>query len=227
MRFYRAHSGRPKGAAPTIFIFALFLLLGSSFAVQRLNPLAEAAAATKANVYLQRLCDEVVLSYLDESGVGYRDLILLEKTVDGEINAVMANTVAVNRMKSSITQTLSDRIGALDKWSLAVPFGTMLNAEYLSGWGPRIPITVTPNGRVTAELKSEFSAAAINQTVHRLVLETKLDISLLMPVAKTTTTVKTQVPIAETIIVGKVPQSYTNIEGVTESAPDTALNLMD
>ena len=227
MRFYRTPSGRPRGAAPAILIFGLFLLLGSSFVVQRLNPLAEAAAASRANVYLQRLCDEVVLDYLDESGVGYRDLILLEKNEQGDINAVMANTVAVNRMKSSITQTISDRIGALDKWSLSVPFGAMLNAEYLSGWGPRIPITVTPNGQLSAELKSEFSVAAINQTVHRLVLETRLDISLLMPVAKTRTTVTTQVPIAETIIVGKVPQSYTNIEGVTESAPDTALNLMD
>lgn len=227
MRFYRKPPGRAGGAVPTILLFAVFLLLGSCFVLYRLNPLVSAAAASRANAYMQVLCDEVVLAYLEESGLTYQDLILLEKNEEGNINAVLSNTVAVNRMKSSITKTLADKIGSLDRWTLSVPMGALFNSEFMTGMGPRIPITVAPNGRVFAELKSEFESAAINQTIHRLVLETKLDIGLLMPVATAETTVVTQVPIAETIIVGNVPSSYTAIEGVTSDAPDTALNLLD
>ena len=151
----------------------------------------------------------------------------MEKNEEGNINAVLSNTVAVNRMKSNITSRVSQEIGQLDRWSLSVPLGALTGSSFMSGVGPSIPITVAPNGRVFAELKSEFESAAINQTIHRLVLETKLDIGLLLPAATTSTTVGTQVPIAETIIVGNVPSSYTAIDGVTSDAPDTALNLLD
>lgn len=227
MRFYRKPPGRNRGTAPYVLVFTAFLLLGSCFVLYRLNPLVSAAVSSHANAYLQTLCDRVVLSYLDESAVTYQDLILLEKNEEGNINAVLANTVVVNRMKSSITKTLAEEIGALDRWALSLPMGALFSGEFMTGLGPRIPVTVAPNGRVFAELKSEFEAAAINQTIHRLVLETKLDVSLLMPVANAETTVVTQVPIAETVIVGNVPSSYTNIEGVTSDAPDTALNLLD
>ncbi len=227
MRFYRVPSGKPKGAAPLVLIFTLFLLLGSLLVLYRLNPLACAVASTKANAYLQQLCDRVVLSYLEESDLQYQDLILLEKNEEGNINAVLSNTVAVNRMKSAITSDVSKELGRLDRWALSVPLGTLTGSAFMSGWGPNIPITVAPNGRIFAELKSEFESAAINQTIHRLVLETKLDVGLLLPSATTSTTVVTQVPIAETIIVGNVPSSYTAIDGVTSDAPDTALNLLD
>lgn len=227
MRFYQASFGKQKSAASMVLVFALFLLLGSLLVFYRLNPLACAIASSKANVYLQQLCDRVVLSYLEESQLQYQDLILLEKNEEGNINAVLSNTVAVNRMKSNITSRVSEEIGQLDRWSLSVPLGALTGSSFMSGVGPNIPITVAPNGRVFAELKSEFESAAINQTIHRLVLETKLDIGLLLPAATTSTTVVTQVPIAETIIVGNVPSSYTAIDGVTSDAPDTALNLLD
>lgn len=227
MRFYQASFGKQKSAASMVLVFALFLLLGSLLVFYRLNPLACAVASSKANVYLQQLCDRVVLSYLEESQLQYQDLILLEKNEEGNINAVLSNTVAVNRMKSSITSCISKEIGQLDRWALSVPLGALTGSSFMSGVGPNIPITVAPNGRVFTELKSEFESAAINQTIHRLVLETKLDIRLLLPAATTSTTVVTQVPIAETIIVGNVPSSYTAIDGVTSDAPDTALNLLD
>ncbi|MBO4954287.1 MAG: sporulation protein YunB [Clostridia bacterium] len=227
MRFYQASFGKQKSAASMVLVFALFLLLGSLLVFYRLNPLACAVASAKANVYLQQLCDRVVLSYLEESQLQYQDLILLEKNEEGNINAVLSNTVAVNRMKSNITSRVSEEIGQLDRWALSVPLGALTGSSFMSGVGPNIPITVAPNGRVFTELKSEFESAAINQTIHRLVLETKLDIGLLLPAATTSTTVVTQVPIAETIIVGNVPSSYTAIDGVTSDAPDTALNLLD
>ena len=227
MRFYQASFGKQKSASSMVLVFALFLLLGSLLVFYRLNPLACAVASSRANVYLQQLCDRVVLSYLEESQLQYQDLILLEKNEEGNINAVLSNTVAVNRMKSNITSLVSEEIGQLDRWALSVPLGALTGSSFMSGVGPDIPITVAPNGRVFTELKSEFESKAINQTIHRLVLETKLDIGLLLPVTTTSTTVVTQVPIAETIIVGNVPSSYTAIDGVSSDAPDTALNLLD
>lgn len=227
MRFYRKPPGKNRGAVFAVLVFALFLLLGSSFVIYRLNPLVSEIAASYANSYLQRLSDEVVLEYLDESNLRYQDLILLEKNDEGDINAVLANTVMVNRMKSGITQKLTEKMVLLDQWTLSMPVGALFSSEFLSGVGPRIPITVAPNGRVFTELKSELESAAINQTLHRLVIETKLDVGLLMPTASTRTTVVTQVPVAETIIVGNVPDSYTSIAGVTSDAPDTALNVLD
>lgn len=227
MRFYRKPPGKNRGAVFAILVFALFLLLGSSFVIYRLNPLVSEIAASYANSYLQHLSDEVVLEYLDESNLRYQDLILLEKNDEGNINAVLANTVMVNRMKSGITQKLTEKLVLLDQWTLSMPVGALFSSEFLSGVGPRIPITVAPNGRVFTELKSELESAAINQTMHRLVIETKMDVGLLMPTASTRTTVVTQIPVAETIIVGNVPDSYTSIAGVTSDAPDTALNVLD
>ena len=136
MRFYQASFGKQKSAASMVLVFALFLFLGSLLVFYRLNPLACAVASSKANVYLQQLCDRVVLSYLEESQLQYQDLILLEKNEEGNINAVLSNTVAVNRMKSSITSCISKEIGQLDRWALSVPLGALTGSSFMSGVGP-------------------------------------------------------------------------------------------
>ena len=95
----------------------------------------------------------------------------------------------------------------------------------MSGFGPKIPINVSVAGTVDTNIKSEFIAQGINQTLHRVYVDFDCDMKIITPVKNFSQNVKNQVIIAEHVIVGNIPNSYYNFEGL-ENALDT-LNIVE
>ena len=94
---------------------------------------------------------------------------------------------------------------------MEIPFGTALGIEWLSGSGPGIKVEVMPVGTVDTEIKSEIVSAGINQSHHRIILNVKANFTIVSAVSNIPTSIEINVCIAETVIVGEVPQSYANI----------------
>ena len=100
--------------------------------------------------------------------------------------------------------------------SIQIAVGALTGSKYLVGSGPKIPLKIIPIGNVTTELKTEFESKGINQTIYRIYLELDCDIKILTPYENMEHKIENQVLLVETVIVGGIPQTYYNLEGLTE-----------
>ena len=100
---------------------------------------------------------------------------------------------------------------------LSIPIGTLTGSALLAGRGPRISVRMESVGSSSARFENRFDSAGINQTNHQIALEVDVSVSILLPGFTTATTVSTAVTVAETVIVGSVPETYTYFS----TTPDT------
>lgn len=104
-------------------------------------------------------------------------------------------------------------------------FGSFTGFKLLAGRGPGVKITISSIGDVETDLKSEFTAQGINQTLHRVYLQVKCNVNILTPFDNTSQEITNQVLLMENIIVGNIPNTYYNLQGVDGSSE--ALEVME
>ena len=98
-----------------------------------------------------------------------------------------------------------------------MPSGSFTGINLLAGRGPGIKIRISSIGNVETDLRSEFTAQGINQTLHRIYLQVKCQVSILTPFEDITRDITNQVLIMENVIVGTIPDTYYNIEGINSN----------
>ena len=151
------------------------------------------------------LINDAVDAYLERGGLRYEDVVSLERGGDGAVAAARIDLGAVNGMKSVILRELSERLPDRVRQSVRVPLGNGLLPALLSGRGGSLPVRVVTLRSTNAELESGFSAAGVNQTLHTLSLRVEVDLLLLTPAGLMSRQVSASVPIAQTILLGEVP----------------------
>ena len=133
------------------------------------------------------------------------------------ITAYTPNYGKINLLKVNITDNVLDRINQLDTTVLNIPIGNIINGEILSGVGPRIPVKLLPIATAETKFATAFTSAGINQTRHQILVEVTVYISVVLPGMRAASEVTSQVSVAETIIVGNVPNTYTYLEDTGRS----------
>ena len=191
----------------------------------RVRPVINAVALSKAQNLAVSAISEVVNETMAKTPVTYSDLVVFQKNNTGNITAVMSNVVEINKLKSRLTSEIEARLNETEVMTRRIPMGTFLNQSILSGLGPQITVKMIPLGYTSIDIKNEFLAAGINQTRHEIYLEVSCSMSVLLPVTSQSAVITTQVPLAETIIVGTVPDTYTSITGQNDPN-DAALNVV-
>ena len=141
----------------------------------------------------------------------YDKLVSLDKDLNGNIAALKTNMSEVNRLKTEILDIINDKIVEQTVDELGIPLGNIFLPELLSGRGPLLPVKIISVSSSDAKFMNRFSEAGINQTLHQIVIEVILAATALTPVGTTTVQVSSQVVVAETVIVGTVPNSYINV----------------
>ena len=169
--------------------------------------LREAARTRVVNVASDRIND-AINAQIGSGAVDYSRTIYLEKDVNGNITALRTNMAEVNRLKTLTLELLCDDLLEMDTEELRIPLGSILMPSFFAGKGPGLPIRVIALTTSDANFYSEFSAAGINQTLQRIWLEISLCMSIQTPVGIERVDVSTQIVVAETVIVGKVPETY-------------------
>ncbi len=124
---------------------------------------------------------------------------------------MQANTIMMNRLASDVALTVQETIRSIRASSIKVPLGNIFGSQLLAQYGPAINIDVTPIGRVNVDFFTEFEDSGINQTRHKIYLLVRTEIQTIVPFSSSTILVESMVPIAETIIVGRVPENYINV----------------
>lgn len=163
-------------------------------------------------VDLMTLCvNDTINRTLSGRDYGYDYFVTIDRDESGAVTAIKANMARINALSSEL---LSDIVEAADRGelSLSIPIGNILGSSLLLGKGPDIPVDITLLTSSRVDFKNELSAAGINQTKHEMKLDVVVDIDVVLPWRTISTQVVTEILIAETIIVGEVPQTYLNME---------------
>lgn len=168
---------------------------------------------THAQWYLTCAVNEAVTEVLSEEKPAYAALVNLSKDTEGNITSVETDTRTINRLKAAVSAAIAARIGQKQTMTVSIPMGTLLGSHLFTGRGPRVEIPVSVSGSVLTTINSTFTAAGVNQTDHRIEMEIKTYLSIAIPTAYTTAEVTTSFIIAESVLLGKVPEAYTVVEG--------------
>lgn len=144
-------------------------------------------------------------------GVAYEELIAVRTDAQGRVTMLQANTARMNELASSVALSAQEALAEDAAPRVSVPLGAALRVPFLSSLGPKIRVSITPVGAVSASFHTEFEAAGINQTRHKIYLQLHAAVQLVLPTGAQPVAVDTQMLIAESIIVGEVPGSYMNV----------------
>jgi len=165
-------------------------------------------AQTQVRNSTSDLINDAIDQQIEQGNVQYDRIVYFEKDLDGRITALKTNMTEVNRLKTNILNLINDEILALDTSDIGIPIGSLILPELFSGRGPGIPVHILSIRNSDAAFKSYFSEAGINQTLQQLTMEISVDVSVLVLGKTESFTVSSQVVVAETIIVGQVPDTF-------------------
>ena len=211
-----------RWAVPVLLL--LILLTLAVFLLCKLQPLIAELAVTRVSNQVNRLVAAAVNDALAEGDTSYSDLIHFEKDNNGQITAISSNMAACNRLKTLVETNAIERFADVSTSELQIPLGTLSGVALLSGRGPALKVKMQSVSSPTAGFENEFISAGINQTKHRIVLTVRVRISILLPGCRTATEVVSSYVVAETVIVGSVPESYTYFRGSETDVEDSIIN---
>lgn len=159
------------------------------------------------------LTNDAIAKQIANGNIAYDRIVYFEKDLDGKITALKTNMSEVNRLKTDILNIINDEILALDTSDIGIPLGSLFLPELLSGKGPAIPVHILSIRNSDAIFFSEFSQAGINQTLHKLTMEVSVDVAVLVLGETSSFAVNSEVVVAETVIVGDVPNTFLQTGG--------------
>ena len=203
-----------------IIILALSIAFLLVFRVKYSDAI-RALSETQVRNTTSDLINDAIDRQIEDGTIQYDRMVYFEKDLDGKITALKTNMSEVNRLKTDILNIINDEILALSTDDLGIPLGSLFLPELLSGKGPEIPVEILSIRNSDASFTSSFSEAGINQTLQQLNMHVSVDVSVLVLGRTNSFTVNSQVVVAETIIVGDVPDTYLQTGGhyATENRP--------
>ena len=188
------------------FIAAVAILLLILFRI-RFHDTIRSLAETQVKNTTSDLINDAIDRQIDVGNIQYDRIVYFEKDLNGKITALKTNMSEVNRLKTSILNIINDEILAMDTTDLGIPVGSLIFPEMMSGKGPQIPVQILSISNSDASFESYFTEAGINQTLQKLTMNIIVDVAILVLGKAESFTVSSQVVVAETIIVGEVPDT--------------------
>lgn len=195
-------------------VFRVLLLLTALAALllvlfrARYNQVIMELAKTQVTNSTSDLINDAVAEQIANGEIAYDRIVYFEKDMDGRITALKTNIGEVNRLKTDTLNVINDEILAIDHTDLGIPLGSFFLPEILSGKGPQIPVKILSIRNSDGYFESSFTHAGINQTLHQVHMYVLVDVSVLVLGRTISFTVESDVVIAETIIVGDVPDTF-------------------
>ena len=190
----------------------LVLSVASAFLIESalyLRQLSGSMALSDATDLMTVCINDTVADMMARGDYGYDYFVTLDRDDAGNIAAVSTNMTRINALSAELLRRI---VAASDKGELdlSIPVGNLLGSSLLLGRGPRVPVDITMLTSSRVDLKNELSSAGINQTKHQIKLDVVIDIDVILPWNTLSTQVVSEILVAETVIVGRVPETYFN-----------------
>lgn len=189
------------------------------------RPAIESIIAYQVRVFATKLVNEAMIDEMDREDISYDKLVKLTRNNAGDVTSIEADMAQINRIKSGMGKKIIGRLESGSAHEIFIPLGTVIGNQLTSGRGPDIGIKVTPTGYVQSEIFNRFSSAGINQTQHQIMLSVNVQMIAVLPGYRVKTETETNFCIAETIIVGDIPDGYAAIGGFATTFSPVAPNI--
>ena len=147
----------------------------------------------------------------------YDELFTIEKDNNGNITMLKSNVIPINEIISDVANKIQEELNKKGRENIEIALGSFTGFKLLAGRGPGVKIRISSIGDVETDLKSEFTAQGINQTLHRVYLQVKCNVNILTPFDNISRDIANQVLLLENVIVGNIPSSYYNFDGLNET----------
>ena len=187
----------------------------------QIRPMIRATAAYHASIYATNLMNEAVEQELEK--VQGLQLVQINQNEVTNITSVTLDMLRINQIKTGITERILIELSSEETEIVEVPLGTLLGSEIFSGRGPLISITLSPMGLAKIQTKSNLRQAGINQVLHEVVLSVEVEVSAILPGYSADASAHSDYLIAQTVIVGNVPDRYSEAGGRTDSAESISI----
>ncbi len=201
---------RRRRVALGLLLILLGLLIPVFVMARNLDPLVRDLALARSKNAASAAVQEAVAERMERGEL--ENLVRLERGEDGLVNAAVTDMRRLNALQAELSRDVIARLTDPKVSDLGIPLGNLLRGPFFSGLGPRLPIRILSVSETEVKLRSSFTDAGINQTLHRLLLELSAERRVLIPAGTVSTRVYTDVTLAETLIVGRVPESYMYFE---------------
>ena len=199
--FYRRRMDRRRVLRALAFLLMALALTVLFIAATQMRPLLESMATTRVSNTVTRIVSEAVYEAIEKGELQYDGLVSFEKDTEGHITAVQSNMAAFNHLQAEILDTVLTRISQVPTGDLSIPIGSLTGSALL--------VAEDITARKDELGFSAFTSAGINQTKHQIILTVDVSVSVLLPGFRTATKVSNSFIVAETVIVGMVPDTYT------------------
>ena len=207
LRYLRL-TGRQR-AGVWLSLLALALLAAALSLLWHLKPVMTSMAMARVSNMVNRIVSAAVNEAVENGEIDYGNFVIFDKDDTGHITALRSNVAEVNRMQGRIADEILLRLSEVSTSELEIPLGTLTGSALLAGRGPSLYVRMQAVGSANAVFRNQFTAAGINQTRHQIFLDVDVYMSILLPGMKTSTRVSNEIAVAETVIVGSVPDTYT------------------
>ncbi len=199
----RKRKVRLKLLALIVVLVAVMIPIRSRF-----RHITKDLAITQAKNQTSDLINDAISEQMAIDGIEYDRIIYFEKDLHGRITALKTNMNEMNRLKTETLNRINNQILALDSNDIGIPIGSVILSELFSGKGPSIPVRVISISNSDGDFSSSFSEAGINQTLHQLHMSVSVDVTILVLNETESFHISSQVVVAETVIVGMVPETF-------------------
>ena len=198
-----------RGLSLLILLAALILFLAG--AAMFLKDISCQIAVSDASDIVTVQTNNAIAALMAEDDFQSGDFVSFEKNASGEVTAIHSNMAKINLLS---TRILDRVVGATENRTLTVyiPAGNLTGVSLLMGRGPSVPVRIIMLTSSRVELGDSVITAGINQTKHQICLNVIVDVDILIPWGTESTQVVTEVMIADTLVVGKVPDTYLNVQ---------------
>ena len=222
-----------KGVPPEILkrrkkIVEIIFILIIAFSVVKLVldavlPIFNTLCENRAKSIATMISNEQATIVMTEHS--YDELFTIEKDNNGNVVMIKANVVPINEIISDVANRIQEQLDQKGREDVEIALGSFTGFKLLAGRGPGIKIRISSIGNVETDLRSEFTSQGINQTLHRVYLQVKCRVSILTPFNDIEQEITNQVLLAENVIVGNIPSTYYNLEGL--NGKSDALELVE
>lgn len=186
------------------------------------NPVIIESSTAKTRSLSQKAVEQAIYETIKDSSI-YDTLIMINRDTEGNVVYISTNSLQINMLARDLTRAAQEKLEILGAKGIDIPLGTFTGMPIFVGRGPNINIKLLPIGSISCKFNSEFINAGINQTNHKIYLTVTSNVSVILPTANQTIATTTQIMIAESIIVGKIPDTYlnsTNLDDMLNLIPD-------
>lgn len=193
------------------FILILSSIIGIIFAfvfTKYLRPRIISISQSFAENEVSMIIDREVKRLMLDEFLSYDKITIITRDPSGQVTSVSANSVLINNFANELDIEIGEEIERQELFENKVYLSGLIGSELFAGMGPKIPIRFQPISVTHADISHTFEEAGINQTIHTITLFVSIDIEILLPFAYSTMNVKSEMPIAQTLIVGTVPKAY-------------------